>query len=525
MISDHAARAACEPRARLWVRRAPTLLVAAIAAVPLTVFLYVALSRLNYPLDLEWLEGYCMNEARQFALDRPLFAAPTAQYMATPYFPLYLILTGLIYKATGVVYWVGRLLSLLATLATGAVALVAIRRATKQVAMGLLAAGIWFAAYGYSGFFYDLNRVDVFATFLLVAAYAAAFFRLGFLPGATAGLLLAASAWTKQNHAAFVAPMLFAQLMRKDFRGAAALFVVFATAFGGLLLLCDRASGGWLYRLTIHMVPVIILRDRWVGIATLYARHFAAAAALILAYVGLCAARGRWRELLGDPWLGFWASSVALAVVFQLTPGGWINHNTLPALGTSLGVAAVLPPLAAWLREKIPWLNRPATLWLLPLLAATLVFSAYSSPKGQIPSHAQWNAARQLHEFVRVQPGPVFIVDLILFEPNIVPFNYMSYRDLIKAVGQNPWKRDALAKIQDELRHARPAAILSAGDLHDERDYRGLVADANHAILPHELQVAVVTGKATMLRHLYWSKDGVNPLTVYAGQKPVAVAN
>ena len=353
-------------------RAAAWSIAAGCALFPLAVFLYVALSRAGYPLDLEWVEGSCVAMANRFARGLPLYEAPSIRGIALPYFPLYFVLTGLLFKITGPVYWAGRLLSLGATLGTGGLLFWIVRRETRQSLAGLIAAGMWFAAFGYCGFFYDLNRVDALAAFFLAGAFAAAFGRSGARAGALAGALLAASALTKQNHAAFMAPLLFALALRGDWRSALAAAAAFALGFLPAVGLLDRSSGGMFTLLTLKLVPFGVTPGRVDAFFLSYLRHFPLSPALAVAGAVLLARQRSLRAMFGNPWLGLWLSGTALSLIFQLHPAGYINANIPAAFAASLAAGVFGANLAEWGKAKFAALNRPVAVWLAPVIAASL---------------------------------------------------------------------------------------------------------------------------------------------------------
>jgi hypothetical protein len=49
----------------------------------------VFLSRLSYPLDLEWMEGGILTHALRLARGQPLYAEPSVDFVSFLYTPLY----------------------------------------------------------------------------------------------------------------------------------------------------------------------------------------------------------------------------------------------------------------------------------------------------------------------------------------------------------------------------------------------------------------------------------------------------
>jgi len=474
---------------KIWpLRHASTIFVGAIAAIPLISFLYVAFARLRYPLDLEWLEGTSIGMARRFAAGLPLYPPPTINHVSVRYFPLYFIAVGSLFKGTGVNYWAGRLVSILATVGTGGLAFWTVWRVTRKSSAALITAGMWFAAFGFSGYFYDLNRIDSFAVFLLMASYAAAFLYPGARGGALAGLLLTASAFTKQNHIAFIAPIAFAQVLRRDWRGALACAVAFMTSFGAGAAAWNWASGGSFWLLTMQFIPFGAVRSRLMWFPLDYLRYFPAALVVVIFYSVRLAKRCDALALFGDPWLGYWAACVALAWVFRVSVGCYTNVYMPAALATAVATGVMLPTVI----EAAPeWLRRQR-LWLAPLVAATLIFPVFIWPKGQIPPPSQWAAARRLRDFVRAEHGQVFMTDFLLFEPNVLQFHSINFQDMRKPGGA--WKAVWRQQLQAELDRARPSLVIPFGATSRGKEYDRMLEGMVREPLPMNMRPRTVTG-------------------------------
>jgi hypothetical protein len=488
-----------QPAADKWPR---TILVVAIAAFPLAKFLFAAISRMRYPWDLEWLECQCMEMAGRFVQGLPLYTPPTIRHAPLPYFPLYFVVTGLLYRATGVVYWAGRLVSLAATVATGAIVFWVVRRTVKQLAPAAVAAGLWFATYGFSGFFSDLNRVDALAVFFLAAAAAAAFTRAGAGAGLAAGALLAASALTKQNHLLFLGPLVLVQLVRGDRRGALAAAAMFVALFGGVALVWNRASDGWLWRMTMQFVTFGPSPVRIIGFALVYLRRLPVPGVILISCVVRLLRRRQWRELFGDPWLVFWAASSAISLTMFLGLGAFSNAGMPAALGVAIATGMKLPDFARRLEARFARGRARAPRWVLPALAAAIVFAAYVPVAGQIPKPAQWTAAEKLHALIRAQPGPVLIPEFMSTEPNVVPFHEMSYFDL-RVIPRDTWREPWLRQVETDLRNLHPSMVLASDDFRKNRQYHLAVAGMTLAPLPDDLRVRTFTGRAATLTDVF----------------------
>ena len=81
--------------------------------MPTAVYLYVALRRIGYPYELEWLEGGAVEIVRRVAEGQSIYVQPSLHYVPYPYTPLYFWVSGALAHVTGVGFLPLRLVSLL----------------------------------------------------------------------------------------------------------------------------------------------------------------------------------------------------------------------------------------------------------------------------------------------------------------------------------------------------------------------------------------------------------------------------
>lgn len=174
-----------------WVRK----ILFVICILCLLAFAYAAITSVFFPHDLDQCEGIVLEPALQLASGRPIYGQPLV--MRPPYFyaaygPLYYLVLGSLLKLTGLAFWPGRLLSLLATAATAWLLYRAVNRRQKTMAGGLLAATLLImspAAWSF-GFIQRVDALGVFCTTLcVILVWSAAERQRHFLfAGAAAGL-------------------------------------------------------------------------------------------------------------------------------------------------------------------------------------------------------------------------------------------------------------------------------------------------------------------------------------------------
>lgn len=173
--------------------------VLAISSVVLV--LWVVIGRFIQPAQAEWMTGAVRDGVERVRDGKQLYAAPSANFVAYIYPPLYFWLAGTLAKVVSLVV-AGRTVSILATVVT-CLSIAKIARslgATKE--WTLLAVALHFGAYSYTLWFYDLERVDPLEAAISTLGVALLLHpsegRRDLFQAAGAGALLALSYFAKQ---------------------------------------------------------------------------------------------------------------------------------------------------------------------------------------------------------------------------------------------------------------------------------------------------------------------------------------
>lgn len=221
-------------------------MLVALSCAALAAYVYVALRRMTFPYDLEWIEGAILQHVERVEAGEPLYGEPSAEWTALLYAPLYY----LVCVAFTPVFDTGlpllRGVSFAASLGTMALAYGLVRRETASRAAGVVAAGLFAALYDQSGGWFDLARVDSLMLLLLMAAIVVARWAHTRPRAAAAGALIVLATYTKQQ-ALVAAPALFAFLLtaRRE-RGPAVAFAVTTVAgLAGIYAAAELATDGW----------------------------------------------------------------------------------------------------------------------------------------------------------------------------------------------------------------------------------------------------------------------------------------
>ena len=186
------------------------------AFVMIGLLLYTASQRLDYPFDLEWMEGGMLIHALRVVEGKGLYVEPSSDFIPYIYPPLYSWLIAGLSSVTELTYSLGRSLSLLGSLAAGAAIAVALREEDASWPLSLLGAALFFSTYEDSGTFFDLTRAD--GCFIGSLAWSMVAVRKGYVR--IGGMLLCISFLFKHNAAIFGLPCLWWIYAREGFEDA-----------------------------------------------------------------------------------------------------------------------------------------------------------------------------------------------------------------------------------------------------------------------------------------------------------------
>ncbi len=449
---------AMDPQSRL----APAAAFAGVARVGLIVgallfclvYLWVVANRITYPFELEWMEGATVDHVRRVLDGRPLYVAPSLEFIPFIYPPLYYYAAAALAVPLGVGLLPLRLISAAATGVTAVILFSFARRATGRADAGVLSASLFLATYSANGYWFDVARVDSLFVCLAIAGAWALRFGSPERGSIAAGVLFALAALTKQSALLMAAGLALACVMDKTprrYRFALAFALTFA-AIAGLL---DAWSGGW-FRYYVFSLPAEHpwTPSQWARFWTVDIVGVLPVAVVLSTY----AIGGAWRDRDRRGWLlaGLAAGFVGAAWVARLHEGGFVNvlmpaHAAI-ALLFGLGYGRADTSLSA----------RPiARTALYAACMAQFVTLAYN-PSRQVPQEADAEAGRR------------FVAELASIDGDVyVPFHGhlpslagkrsyahdMAIRDVFK--GSDQVLSDALqADIDAAIRSGRFAAIV-----------------------------------------------------------------
>ena len=235
-----------------WVARVLGFGLLAAAAAFLGVYVVVALLRMRYPFELEWMEGAVVDHARWILSGRPLYGPPSLDFVPYMYAPLYFYLGALVSKVTGVGFAPLRGLSFAASLGCFVMLFLLVRRETGSGFSGFVAAGLFGATYRLSGSWFDIARVDSLLLLLVLSVLYVVRLHPRPVPLLLGGVLAWLAFLAKQSGPLLLLAVPLAAVVNY---GRRSLFLI-----GGALIsflagnwLLDRAYHGWFSYYVLHL--------------------------------------------------------------------------------------------------------------------------------------------------------------------------------------------------------------------------------------------------------------------------------
>ncbi len=391
-------------------------LAVAIGLAYIGIYLFIAVRRIGYPFELEWMEGGAVDHVRRILAGQPLYVAPSLDFVPYTYTPLYFYVSAVVSKLTGVGLFPLRLVSFLASI--GSLALIAdiVRRRTGGRTAPILAAALFAATFCASGAWFDIARVDSLFLFLILAAAAILLRRASggektrgpgapastsrvsnpaIWAGIASGILLALAFFTKQAGLFIGIPIAIGAIVL-DRRMGIACAASAAILIGGGILLFDRASGGWftfyVFDLPrLHGVVRRMLLDFW----TLDLGRRLLVGCILAGYLLASRVLPR-RERIFYALLA--VGMIGGTYAIRAREGSYDNI-LMPAYALIALLAGLATPFAA----------RPARAFLVyGAWIAQFALLIYN-PIAQVPTKADLRAGRTLVARIAQVDGPVFI--------------------------------------------------------------------------------------------------------------------
>lgn len=382
------------------------VLIAA-AALYIAAYVFIAVSRMSYPFDLESMEGTHLDQVTRLLRGQPMYAPPTLAYAPLMFPPLYFYVAALAARLIGSGLLAMRLVSFLSSLGCFLLIYRFVWRETSSRFCAFLAAGLFFASFRVLDYWFDIARVDMLFLVLMLAAVYLARYQAGLLGIFASSLLFALAILAKQSALLVVLPLgiYFALLGWKE-------FAVFAAPAGSLVaaftaFMNYRTAG--LYNFYLFDVPRAFFTVKSM-LFLFWTRHvfteFGIAFALALFYILTRSSIDERRAGLfyflvtGGALTSSWIHSFG----WGSGPNGRLPSYALLCVMFGLGLAAAMVRL----QNLAPADRRPYQNCLYGLLAMQFLILFYN-PIAVIPHQSDTVAGKNLVARLAAAGGPVYV--------------------------------------------------------------------------------------------------------------------
>jgi 4-amino-4-deoxy-L-arabinose transferase-like glycosyltransferase len=393
----------CQGSARFFVNRALTWVSVVLPACFILTFIVVALFRIRYPYELEWMEGAAVDHVRRILAGQKLYVAPTLDFVPFIYPPFYFYLCALPAKILGAGFFPLRLVSFLSSLGSIGLIFLLVKRATGDRWSAFLAAGLFGAAYKISGVWYDIARVD--SLFLLLSLWALYVLKPGgpLKNAIGAGSLAALAFFTKQSAAPVFLP-LAVYLIIKDRRSGFAFAVTFGLLAGGGTVFLNLVHHGFYNYYVIdlprqHAIIRGLIPGFWIN--DILARFPLAIGLILAGLAGPVRKRDRRDQLLfGLAGLGMLGGSWFSRIHY----GGYSNVLIPAYAAIALLGGRAAADIKLFLRNK-------ARRWepVFSLLIAAQFAILFYNPIRQVPTRRDEEAGRAFVRTMAGLPGDIYV--------------------------------------------------------------------------------------------------------------------
>ena len=480
--SPHSEQLPISPRVLTVLR----LLLAALSALMVVLFVYTALRRMHFAFEYDWIEDGMLASVRHIRSGLPLYSAPSTTFTPYLYTPVYLYIAAAISRGMGISYATLRLLSMLSTLGCFAVIYLLVWHEARKHLAAIAAVGLFAACYPVFQGAFDLGRVDMLYLFFVLLA----FYVTRFGNPALAALLWVLAFQTKQG----VLPIALLALCYDWQRPRRVLLGLgsFVALLGASIFLLNVLSHGWYNYYVFHLaggfglvkaqatdfLRADLVRPCGIALLVVFAAWLAAPPSLrsralsfyTLGSLGMVAFTGYLRAHRGANFNSLLPMYAWLAVLFGLAlarlfsalehfPCGCNPGRMVPwafsSMKTPLHGSPGIPINRENVLERRNSRAADAALTLLLTVASLQLAQHLYSPASLLPS-AQQLAEREAFEHqLRLIPGEVMVLshpeDAVLAAKPL-----FAGSESIGAVIDAPdhTRGDALAQLYQQLLHS-----------------------------------------------------------------------
>jgi hypothetical protein len=433
-------------------------LLLAISVWYLLVYFYMVYYRIQYPFELDWIEGGLLGEVQRIVNGQAVYAAPNLEFIAFIYPPLFFYLSALASHFFGATFFSLRFVSFLASLTSFVCIFLIVKEETDHKFIAFISACFFAATFRVTGAWMDIGRIDsLFVAMLFLFVY---FIRHSNSTRAfiLAGFFAALALLTKQTALVMCIPAIGYAFLR-DWKRTLILIVTATAITGGVTLAFNLFSNGWY---VYYVFELLGIQTEWLGISEFikfWPRDLLAHGAIALGFLIYYFFKA-WREqkvqLLGVIFL----SILAGTYMSRVKLGGYDN-----VLMPLYGIIAVLMGLGSHnvleiIRGQSEDRKEAAVYFSLIIQMAILVYN----PLAQIPSLADVSAGQDFVQYLSLQKGRIYVADhpyLLAFAGKETHAHNAAVDDVLRGKKDNRGKTLLNVELSEAIKNQSFAIIIT----------------------------------------------------------------
>lgn len=229
-----------------WISKFFKFALLSVAILYIIKYLFVVYSRINFPFELEWIEGDVLNQVRRVLSGELLYVKPSLDFIPYNYAPLYFYVSAAVSSIMGIGFLPLRLVSFVSSLGCFYIIYLIVYKETGSKYSGILSVCLFAASFPLSGGWFDVGRLDsLYLVFLLIAVYLIKFTTSNKMY-ILAGIFMSLSFFTKQTALVISLPIMLYCLLynwRKSFYFNSTILITVL----GVSLILNYIHDGWFY--------------------------------------------------------------------------------------------------------------------------------------------------------------------------------------------------------------------------------------------------------------------------------------
>ena len=429
-------------------------LLTILAGASIVGLIALVVNHVFFPFNLDLMESVVLQHARRAMHGKPIYPVPTPQFVPLAYNALLYIIAVPFLRIFGDTLATLRMVSVIGLAGSAVAIFVLVRDASRSAWWGVVATGLFCAAYPVMDAYLDTAHSD--AWLLCCALWGTYLAGRGSRKARIAGILvLVAGFWFKQHGAVFTGVALLYLTWREGVRASLVYWLCAAVFGGALYILAPGTLLGPEFHYFTWQVPG--------GWSQLSGHTFYRVALYIAAYypiIALAALAGVYRSLreknvgILDAQLG---AAFVTAIMGSLDPGS--SYNVLVPMGAFCIVRGTIE--LAVISERVSPRFR-----LHPALVATLVAFAtlIRDPRPYwLPIGAARTEYADLLATVRALPGTVYAPGIGQFVngPTLYPAaHWVALEDIMRGPRRTAADSALARKMMEPARHPEGVAFM-----------------------------------------------------------------